>query len=412
MLANDMNDKLPIASFLEQVRSKIQHYTDFSPETESKNLYADFPVEYGNMFAGIHETLMIALGELNARIERKNYHYRANDSRILKSVIEGIFAIEERFTTDGIFPFRIIQLYKDYLRECLSFLEITQGSTIPSTLEPIPLYTSDPIFEKLDVLSIPHYTERIKTGLKNIGNGGYAHVFSFKDVFLNKKFVLKRAKRELNEKELMRFKNEHEVLHGLSSPYIVEVYTYNEENHEYIMEAMDDSLARYIEKNNNSLSLSERRKICVQIFKGFKYIHSKRYLHRDVHANNVLVKQYMDGTLIVKLADFGLAKIPDSELTSTLTSMKGAVYNDPDLRRVGFANYELPHEIYSLCSLIYFVLTGKKVSSKDWNIHKIQNQELHNFMAKGLSNNIEERFRDVDEVERATKEVIKSMERF
>lgn len=404
-----MNEQLPLASFIDQVLSGIQYFTDFPPEHETQELYSDFPPEYIQIFAKLHETFITALREMNDRIRRSNSHYKAEDSRILKSAIEGALSLEDRFTSDGIFPFRIIPLYKEHFKTCLTFLELTGGSGIPSTLKPIPLYTRNPIFEKLDTENLPSSQERFKTGLKNIGNGGYANVFSFKDAFLNKKFVLKRAKRELNEKELIRFKNEFETLHGLSSPYIVEVYTYNEEKHEYIMEAMDDSLTRFIEEHNNSLCLADRRKICAQIFRGFKYLHLKGYLHRDIHANNVLIKQYQDGSLVVKLADFGLAKIPDSELTTALTSMKGAVYNDPDLRRVGFVNYALPHEIYSLCSLIYFVLTGKKVYSKDWDIHKVKNQKLHDFIEKGTSSNIAERFLDVDEVARATIEVIKSM---
>lgn len=405
-----MNEQLPLASFIDQVLSGIQYFTDFPPEHETQELYSDFPPEYIQIFAKLHETFITALREMNDRIRRSNSHYKAEDSRILKSAIEGAFNLEDRFTSDGIFPFRIIPLYKEHFKTCLTFLELTGGSGIPSTLKPIPLYTRNPIFEKLDTENLPSSQERFKTGLKNIGNGGYANVFSFNDAFLNKKFVLKRAKRELNEKELIRFKNEFETLHGLSSPYIVEVYAYNKEKHEYIMEAMDDSLTRFIEEHNNSLCLADRRKICAQIFRGFKYLHLKGYLHRDIHANNVLIKQYQDGSLVVKLADFGLAKIPDSELTTALTSMKGAVYNDPDLRRVGFVNYALPHEIYSLCSLIYFVLTGKKIYSKDWDIHKVKNQKLHDFIEKGTSSNIAERFRDVDEVARATNEVIKSME--
>lgn len=404
-----MNHKLPIASFIHQIEGTIPSYSDFPPDYEIEILYKDFPQEYQYLFAKLHENIISLLAELNRRISRSNFHYTAEESRRLKATIEATFKIEDRFNADGILTFQIISPYKLHLQKCLEFLSLSYGSDIPSDLGEIPLYTNDPIFEKLDTENLPSSQERFKTGLKNIGNGGYANVFSFKDAFLNKKFVLKRAKRELNEKELIRFKNEFETLHGLSSPYIVEVYTYNEEKHEYIMEAMDDSLTRFIEEHNNSLCLADRRKICAQIFRGFKYLHLKGYLHRDIHANNVLIKQYQDGSLVVKLADFGLAKIPDSELTTALTSMKGAVYNDPDLLRVGFANYALPHEIYALCSLIYFVLTGKKVYSKDWDIHKVKNQRLHDFIEKGLSPNIAERFHDVDEVAHATNEVIKSM---
>lgn len=409
LLDDTMNHKLPIASFIHQIERSIPDYEIIPPDDETESLYRDFPQEHRYMFAKLHENLIFMLSGLNEKIDRFDFNYTPDEVQRFKATIEATFKIEERFNADGFFPFQIIPLYKEHLQKCLEYLSSSCRSDLPPELEEIPLYTRDPIFEKLDTSNLPSAHERVKAGLKNIGNGGYAHVYSFKDSFLNKKLVLKRARRELTAKELMRFKTEFETLRKLSSPYIVEVYTYNEEKHEYIMEAMDDSLTRYIETHNNSIGLEERRKICAQIFKGLKYIHQEGYLHRDVHANNVLIRQYHDDTLVVKLADFGLAKIPDSELTSTLTSMKGAVYNDPDLLRDGFANYALPHEIYALCSLIYFVLTGKKVYSKDWDIHKVKNQRLHDFIEKGLSPNIAERFHDVDEVAHATNEVIKSM---
>ena len=44
---------------------------------------------------------------------------------------------------------------------------------------------------------------------------------------------------------------------------------------------------------------------------------------------NILIKEY-DDTLVVKLSDFGLVKIPDSTLTTVNTEFKG-YFNDPAL---------------------------------------------------------------------------------
>ena len=61
----------------------------------------------------------------------------------------------------------------------------------------------------------------------------------------------------------------------LKSPYVLDVYRYDDANNEYYMEYADETLYDFIKKNNNKLSRKRRRGIAYQIFKGFSYIHSK-----------------------------------------------------------------------------------------------------------------------------------------
>ena len=77
----------------------------------------------------------------------------------------------------------------------------------------------------------------------------------------------------------------------------------------------------------------------------------------DVSPRNTLVNVY-DDAIIVKISDFGLVKIPESDLTSESTELKGSM-NDPALKVTGFSNYELRHELYAITLLFVFVLTGK-----------------------------------------------------
>lgn len=49
-----------------------------------------------------------------------------------------------------------------------------------------------------------------------------------------------------------------------------------------------------------------------QIAEGMAYIEKKNYIHRDVRAANILVNE----TLHCKIADFGLARIIESEYTA------------------------------------------------------------------------------------------------
>jgi serine/threonine-protein kinase len=182
---------------------------------------------------------------------------------------------------------------------------------------------------------------------------------------------------------------------GLNSPYIVEVFGYIEKKKEYTMEFMDISLHNYIMANNTKLSFLERKKIVNQIIKAFSYIHSKQLLHRDISPTNILLKLY-DDVIVVKISDFGLVKLPESNLTSANTEFKGC-FNDPNLSVEGFDKYEIVHETYALTRLLYFVMTGKTTI----DIDKIKNSNLKDFICKGLNSNKDQRFKSIDELSQA-----------
>ena len=252
-----------------------------------------------------------------------------------------------------------------------------------------------------DHIIISHSNEAIYAGMKLIGDGSYANVYKYKDEFYNRCFVLKRAKHDLNNKELERFEREFEEMQMLHSPFIVEVYSYHKEKHEYIMELMDFSLEKYISTHNSSITLNKRKSIILQLLKAFDYIHSKGMYHRDISINNVLLRQY-DDVLIVKLSDFGLVKLADSDLTSENTEFKGSL-NDPSLKTEGFGNYGLLHEIYAITLLFSYILTGKT------NWAKITDPAVKAFMEKGTNPDKTKRYQTLKELEMAVKKCIEDM---
>lgn len=56
---------------------------------------------------------------------------------------------------------------------------------------------------------------------------------------------------------------------------------------------------------------------------------------------------------------FGLAKIPDSNLTSVNSEIKGSLNDVSDLLKCGFEQYSMIYETYALCRLISFIMTGR-----------------------------------------------------
>ncbi|WP_235828975.1 hypothetical protein [Anaerosacchariphilus polymeriproducens] len=98
-----------------------------------------------------------------------------------------------------------------------------------------------------------------------------------------------------------------------------------------------------------------------------------------------------EDVVVVKIADFGLVKLPDSQLTSINTEFKG-YFNDPELVVEGFNSYGILHETYALTRLIYFVMTGKT------NTSVIKDTKLKTFVEKGLSSDKSNRYLNITEL--------------
>lgn len=336
---------------------------------------------------------------MNSRLptsSEKTSYFWAEPSRELIHAIEIVEDLQ-RALKNTKFVFEVDEYYQKIIAKCKTFIKQQNGSEIPSNMDKIQLYYVEPIFIFQNTIEIfnPELSKTHK--LKLIGEGSYAQVFKYKDGFYEKIFVLKRAKKDLNEKEISRFKREFEEMKKFNSPYIVEVFCYNNNTNEYIMEYMDYSLDNYIKKYNSELTLSNRKKLGLQILKAFSYIHSKDRLHRDISPKNILIKCY-DDVPVVKVADFGLVKIPDSKLTSVNTDYKG-YFNDPALRLEGFDSYCILHETYALTRLLFFVMTGKT------NTDRIKDSSIRKFIEKGLNPDKTKRFQNVNELDQAFRQL-------
>ena len=364
--------------------------------SEYESLYTDFEdAKLKKVLSTLHHMFVCNYEDMNKKLptDSEGAHFWANQSRNLISAI-GVTENLVQALKETEYAFELDSYYKKTIESSSEFLENSNGSTIPPHMNKVEIYYKKPMFIKKDrIIVLRNSGNRDSASLKLIGEGSYAQVLRFTDSFYNRKIVVKRAKKGLNKKELQRFKREFQEMSAIKSPYIVEVYCYDEETNQYLMEYMDYTLKEYIETHNSKLSMEERFSCIAQIVRGFQHLHSKNILHRDISPTNILVKKY-DDVNVFKISDFGLVKIPNSSLTRTDTDFKGCL-NDQRLEIDGFKTYKIVHETYALTRLIYFILTGR------FNLEKAP-AELKDFLKKGTSANLEERFQTVEELWDAT----------
>lgn len=369
-----------------------QKYNEYklSGVVRTKELYENT----GNIYFG--KLLAILHQEFNRlflfMFSKTNGHFNAGESRALISYTKLYEDLKYVLKTTA-YAFEIKNEYSELIDKCKTFLVESNGSAIPGDLRKINLIEYEPIFEIIQTVKVPTSNVINQYSLKFIGEGSYAQVFKYKDEFYEKNYVVKRAKKELDFKELERFKKEFAVMKELHSPYVLDVYSYDDSKNQYYAEYADDTLYKFINKNNSTISFEFRKNIVKQIVKCFSYVHSKNYLHRDISFTNILLIHY-DDVSVVKLADFGLVKEQDSTLTSFSSEVKGSL-NDSNLAVVGFSNYAMVHETFALTRLIFFVMTGK------YNLENIKDEKVRNFVLRGVNPDVDKRYQSVDELSSA-----------
>ena len=387
---------MTIDNYIETIYKELADSYDI----EFIDLYQSFSTKkLQEIFATLHSILVKNYEAMNIRLptNKGTADYWAENSRALLAAIDRIDSLE-RTLSKTIDAFHVDDYYKETLKNSESFLSPNWGSKIPEGTQRIKIYYTEPIFIRNNSIAISSgFNSNQYYELKYKTHGSYADVYEYNDSFYNRKFILKRANDNLNDKELERFKQEYEQMSQLHSPYVVEVYNYNEERNEYIMEYMDCTLADYILNSSPKPTREKRIYIVNQVLRAFKYIHSKKLLHRDISPGNILLKKY-DDAIVIKIADFGLVKVPDSTLTSYSTNPKGS-FNDPALDSEGYANYSIEDETYALTKVILYIMTGSA-----WVSSGID-EKLKKFLQKGISSDKTERYHSIDEMIKALKNV-------
>jgi eukaryotic-like serine/threonine-protein kinase len=146
-----------------------------------------------------------------------------------------------------------------------------------------------------------------------IGSGGMGEVYRARDAKLNRDVALKVLPSQfaLDVERLLRFKREAQVLASLDHQNIGAIYGFEDAEgvHALVLQLVEGpTLADRIAQG--PIPVDEALPIARQIAEALEAAHDKGVIHRDLKPTNI--KLTRDGQ--VKVLDFGLAKLLDSEL--------------------------------------------------------------------------------------------------
>ncbi|HEY5611611.1 MAG TPA: serine/threonine-protein kinase, partial [Thermoanaerobaculia bacterium] len=195
--------------------------------------------------------------------------------------------------------------------------------------------------------------------VERLGEGGMGVVYRAEDTKLGRSVALKFLPPEVSRdaEAKGRFQREARAASLLDHPNICTIYDFGEDEGRQLYIAMacydGESLAERIARE--VVTLDEAIRIVEQIARGLGKAHSSGVVHRDIKPANVMIT--IDG--VVKILDFGLAKLADSTaITRSHTSLGTMVYMAPEQIRGEEVGPQA--DIWALGVVLFELLTGKR----------------------------------------------------
>ncbi|KAI1435062.1 Pkinase-domain-containing protein [Xylaria sp. CBS 124048] len=214
-----------------------------------------------------------------------------------------------------------------------------------------------------------------------IGKGAFATVHKVTSKYSGRPYAAK----ELDKRKFMKngvldqkVENEMKIMQKVQHPNIVQYVEHLDwDVHQFIiiMEFVEGGdLGKYIQENG-AIAETHVKIIAEQLVDALGYLHENKITHRDVKPDNILI--HTTNPLVVKLTDFGLSKMIDTEQTFLKTFCGTLLYCAPEVyneyasyddygRRTNRKNhrtldkerYDHAVDIWSLGGVLFYTLTA------------------------------------------------------
>ena len=208
--------------------------------------------------------------------------------------------------------------------------------------------------------SSPQTLGRYKV-LKELGRGSMGVVYLGKDPTIQRFVAIKTMKLdEIDDPDKLqdvraRFFREAESTGRLSHPNIVTIFDAGEEQGlGYIaMEMLQGTTLNQWSRKPNLLPLEKLIPILAAVAEAMDYAHQQGIVHRDIKPANIM----LTNEDVVKIMDFGIAKMGTSSKTQTNIVLGTPVYMSPE--QIAGKKVDGRSDIFSLGVVMFELLTGR-----------------------------------------------------
>jgi serine/threonine protein kinase len=200
-----------------------------------------------------------------------------------------------------------------------------------------------------------------------IGRGGMGCVYRAEHIKLGRDVALKLLREDYAERRdaVARFFQEARAVNLIRHRNIVDVIDYVELDGGAVFIIMEllagHSLARLM-RAPGGIPLTRALGMVSQICDGLSAAHSVGIVHRDLKPDNIIVSRTSDGSDLVKILDFGVAKLIDKHVTDPDLTAAGSVIGTPAYmspEQAGGLSVDQRSDVYSLGAIMYEIFTRK-----------------------------------------------------
>ena len=200
-----------------------------------------------------------------------------------------------------------------------------------------------------------------------LGSGAMGFVFLGRDPELDRAVAIKTV-RDLNMDPdslalfLERFRNEARAAAKLHHPNIVQVYDVGDDpalGPYLVFEYVAGSTLKQILRSRGALDPLGVVRLAEEVGDALSLAHESEIIHRDIKPDNLLVTP--DGQ--TKLADFGVARIPDAALTREGQFLGTPCYAAPETLERG--RYGVRSDLFSFAAVLYEAAAGVRAFPGD-----------------------------------------------
>ncbi len=209
--------------------------------------------------------------------------------------------------------------------------------------------------------------------LEMLGRGGMGVVYRAHDTVLDRDVALKTMDMVTasDPKFLRRFQSEARALAKLNDPNIVSVFSLLEtpDGVCIVMELVKGRTLGDLLDETPLLPVPRVIRIFRQVFAALDHAHKEGVIHRDIKPANIMLA----GDDVVKITDFGLAKIQSADgMTLTKETAGTLFYMSPEQIR-GLGQVDHRGDVYSAGMALYECLAGDLPFNNDSSEYTIAN---------------------------------------
>ncbi|MDP2874638.1 MAG: protein kinase, partial [Holophaga sp.] len=252
-----------------------------------------------------------------------------------------------------------------------------------------------------------------------LGNGAMGEVYLGVDPSIGRDVAIKTILPSSAESAEMkeRFAREAKAAGTLNHPNLVTIYEFGEDQGVLFI-AMEFVPGNDLEQLiiDQTLTRTEILEVLAQVCDGLFYAHQRQIIHRDIKPANVRVERE-GNRLHTRVMDFGIARVGNSDMTSTGMVMGTVSYMAPEYIRTG--RPDARSDLFAVAVMLYEALSGRRPFAGDTAptiLYKIVNQEpepldlshfegispsIRHILDRGLDKDPDQRFQTAEEFAKA-----------